>query len=415
VELRLVEGADPIVAELSEEVGDALSRSKVVIASRLGSGMWEIAPNTRVGVAVVAGVTVWIKPKVDIARILYLLGYARNPGWQADTVQYAEVGDLLVVLGRIFCDQVERSLELGVLQGYAEVNDSLTVLRGRLRDQEQLTRRFGIAIPLLVRFDDYTKDIPENQLLRGAVELLLRIPGLAARERMRLRRLRQVLAEVTSPTPGIPPPRWVPSRLNERYQTSLWLADMLLRRNALNHAAGDIRASGFLVDMAKVFEDYVSASLPRALKRFGGWVRPQDRHDLDAAGQIAMKPDLVWYVDAEPAAVVDAKYKAEKPAGFPNADLYQMLAYCTALNLTQGHLVYAKGNQVEISHTVRHVGIEIHIHVLDLSALPSELELQVDLLANRIREATAVGSSFSTETPLPDFASLVKSEGRAND
>ena len=45
-----------------------------------------------------------------------------------------------------------------------------------------------------------------------------------------------------------------------------------------------------------------------------------------------------------PRAVIDAKYKAEKPAGYPNADLYQMLAYCTALRLSDGHLVYAKGS-----------------------------------------------------------------------
>jgi 5-methylcytosine-specific restriction enzyme subunit McrC len=39
------------------------------------------------------------------------------------------------------------------------------------------------------------------------------------------------------------------------------------------------------------------------------------------------------------------KYKAEKPGGFPDADLYQLLAYCTTLRLPVGHLVYAEGNE----------------------------------------------------------------------
>lgn len=43
--------------------------------------------------------------------------------------------------------------------------------------------------------------------------------------------------------------------------------------------------------------------------------------------------------------MVDAKYEAEKPSGFPQADTYQMLAYCTVLGLPVGHLVYAEGNQ----------------------------------------------------------------------
>jgi 5-methylcytosine-specific restriction enzyme subunit McrC len=33
----------------------------------------------------------------------------------------------------------------------------------------------------------------------------------------------------------------------------------------------------------------------------------------------------------------------ERPGGFPQADLYQMLAYCTALRLPEGHLIYARG------------------------------------------------------------------------
>lgn len=76
-----------------------------------------------------------------------------------------------------------------------ETDDSLMVLRGRLRDQDQLRRRFGLAVPLLVRFDDYTVDITENRVLRAAAELLLRLPGVDARVRQRLRGIRLMLAE----------------------------------------------------------------------------------------------------------------------------------------------------------------------------------------------------------------------------
>ena len=103
-----------------------------------------------------------------------------------------------------------------------------------------------------------------------------------------------------------------------------------------------------------------------------------------------MKPDLVWYLDGEPAAVIDAKYKAEKPAGFPDADLYQMLAYCTALELADGHLVYAKGNAAEVRHEVRHAGVTIHAHTVDLDTPPAELLAQVVKLAGRIAKTSVV-------------------------
>lgn len=385
-EIRLTEGGAPIVVDLSEAVGDALDRSRVVTAMRRGGDSWLVAPTTKVGVAVVAGVTVWIRPKVEIRRILYPLGFTKKAGWRADTVDLAEVDDLLPALATAFCSRAERAMEMGLVQGYHERNDTLTVLRGRLREQEQMTRRFGIAIPLLVRFDDYTIDIAENQILRAATELLLRVPGVPADVKVRLRRLRVLLADVSPVVRGARLPQWTPTRLNERYQPALWLAEVLLRNNAVDHASGEVSVSGFLVDMAKVFEDYLVAALARAFAAHGGRVVAQDRHDLDAAGHIEMRPDLVWYRHGIPVAVIDAKYKAEKPSGFPYADLYQMLAYCTALDLGDGHLVYAKGNELERSHVVRHAGIEIHVRTLDLAALPSELEAQVDDLARRIVE-----------------------------
>ena len=62
--------------------------------------------------------------------------------------------------------------------------------------------------------------------------------------------------------------------------------------------------------------------------------------------QIPIRPDVVHLVGGRPVAVFDAKYKLEEPSsGYPNADIYQMLAYCTALQLELGWLVYAQGER----------------------------------------------------------------------
>jgi 5-methylcytosine-specific restriction enzyme subunit McrC len=41
--------------------------------------------------------------------------------------------------------------------------------------------------------------------------------------------------------------------------------------------------------------------------------------------------------------VVDAKYKTSNGYSDARTDLYQLTAYCTALGLKTGHLVYADG------------------------------------------------------------------------
>ena len=86
-------------------------------------------------------------------------------------------------------------------------------------------------------------------------------------------------------------------------------------------------------------------------------------------------------------AVVDAKYKAERPGGFPDADLYQMLAYCTALRLRVGHLVYAKGNEPRRAHHIQGTDVTIHAHALDLDQPPAGLLAALDALAQTIADA----------------------------
>ena len=49
------------------------------------------------------------------------------------------------------------------------------------------------------------------------------------------------------------------------------------------------------------------------------------------------------------------------------SDIYQMLAYVTALDLPGGMLVYAKGEAEPVVHTVRHTGKRLEIAALDLS------------------------------------------------
>ncbi|MGI8754670.1 MAG: restriction endonuclease, partial [Acidimicrobiales bacterium] len=87
-----------------------------------------------------------------------------------------------------------------------------------------------------------------------------------------------------------------------------------------------------------------------------------------------------------------AKYKAEKPSGFPNADLYQLLAYCAVLGLREGHLVYAQGEEVPRLHEISGTDVRIHCHTLDLALQPAALLTQVQTLADRISpQVAAVG------------------------
>src|SRR6266511_6281937 len=148
-----------------------------------------------VGVIRVGPVELRITPKLPIRRLLWLLDYARNPGgWREDDiVGLTEVGpeDMVTAVAVSFLAAARRAVTGGLLQGYRTVEESSLVLRGRLREADQFRARPGLPLPVDIRHDDYTVDIPENQLLLGATLALLRAPGLPAATTRGLRQLRE--------------------------------------------------------------------------------------------------------------------------------------------------------------------------------------------------------------------------------
>jgi 5-methylcytosine-specific restriction enzyme subunit McrC len=377
---RAVEGLPAAVARAFADTG-------AVTAGRDVDGALRLTASSHVGLVRAGGFELVVRPKVGVGRLLWLLGHARDPaGWRNDDVSLDEHDDLVAAVAVALAQRAGRALAHGVLRGYQPVAEASPVLRGRLREADQMRARLGVAIPLEVGYDDYTADIPENRILAAAARRLLRLPGVPATARAVLHRVGAALADVTPLVPGAPVPPAVPTRLTRRYQPALRLARLVLAGRSVELPAGRagpaVAANGFLFDMNAVFEDWLTAALRRALEARGGAVDGQRVVALDEAGRLPARPDITWWDGVRCRAVVDAKYKA--PAQAPAADIYQVLAYCTALGLPDGHLVYAGGTLA--THTVRRAGTRLHVHTVDLAVPPADLLTQVDVLARTISD-----------------------------
>ena len=386
---------------LPADVADLLVASKLVDARPVSAarGLWEVRAVGAVGAAVLSAgeqqVDLRVEPKIDVRRLLFLMSFAADPrGWRDELVDLPPVPDLPAAIGEALARSVDRALRAGVLQGYRMVEEAALTVRGRVRFGDQLRRQFGATLPVEITYDDFTVDIAENQILHAALRRMLRVADLPDTTRRRLLVQLHRLAEVGDLVAGQALPTWTPSRLNARYGPALRLSELVLRGTSFDLARGPVRVSGFMVDMPRVFEDFLTVALGRALleQRGGAVVLQDSRWWLDADKQVSLRPDLVWYPAGqgwrktskglgEPGLVVDAKYKAEKPAGFPNADVYQLLGYCTALGLAEGHLVYAAGNEDGREYRIAGAGVSVTAHVLDLDAEPGELLARVGQLA----------------------------------
>jgi 5-methylcytosine-specific restriction enzyme subunit McrC len=390
--IELSELGPAIELPLTLEQGRSLASSGVVTAapSPYSPGLWQVGPAGKVGAARIGDIEVHIKPKVDIARLLFLVGYSQHgAAWRPEDVPVAEAADLVAAVAQALWRQTERAIHQGLLPGYIVVEESSQVLRGRLRESEQLHRHHGLPLPLEIRHDEFTVEIPENQILRTACERMLTVPRVDAGSQHMLRRLLRDFADVMPLRRGDQVPVWQPTRVNARYHTALRLAELVLRATSVEHERGGVAVNGFLLDMPRLFEDFVTVALREAIVPvYGGRLAGQDRNHFDEAEQVVLRPDIVWKIRGSAVAVVDAKYKAEKPAGYPNADLYQLLAYCTVLGLNRGHLIYAKGNEHPARHIVRRSDVEILCHAIDLGEEPEELLAQISEFARDIAAAT---------------------------
>jgi len=334
-----------------------------------------------------------VRPKVGVSRLMWLLGHGRDQsGWREDDAQVSQEAGLVTAMAVMFVARCRRALAAGVLHGYQQQEETLPGLRGRLREADQMRARPGIPLPLEVRYDDYTVDIPENRLLRSAATRLLVLTGVPTSVHMALMRLDRDLAGAALLPPGSHPPRIALSRLNRRYAPALHLARLILQRTSVEHGPGTTSANGFLFDMNHVYEDWLTQALTTTLETHGGQVRRQQPLALDHIGRVTMQTDITWWSGAECLAVIDAKYKRLLPAGPRPEDLYQILAYCTALGLRSGHLVYAAGTPSPMI-IVRNAGVRIRTHVVPLTDTPERILHAVAQVAAHIAQGVTGSTS----------------------
>lgn len=390
--IELKEYGRQLGVELTAGQAQALQRSRAVTVSPSFEfpGAWDLRAAQYVGVVVADEVELRIQPKIDFGRLLFLVTYARDEGaWTSEVVDLVVQDDLVASMGFALAHHAEAAMARGVLQGYVTVEEALPGLRGRFREADQLRRHFGILVPVEVTYDDYTIDIRENRLLLAASERLLALPTLSASLR---RRLRHLVVRLD----GVGPLRREDlvcdvnfTRLNERYCPAVRLSQAVLLGASLEFGVGRRPGVAFLFDMNRVFEDFVTSTLTSELECIGGRVEPQASRALDRGGAIEIKPDLVWWSRGVCRAVVDIKYKATRVDEVPNADVYQVMAYCLGFDVRPGFLIYATGNEEPGHYGIVHSDLEVVVTALDISGQPGAILASVKAMAEIIAGRTS--------------------------
>ena len=353
-------------------------------------GSYRFTAGPTVGALEIDDLSVLIEPKMSIPQLLSLVCYATGAlgPRQKSLFDFEERAALPDTLAIALASAARGAFARGLLHGYREEEDALQTVRGRIRLDEQMRRRFGVGLPVEVRYDEFTDDVLANRLVKAAANRLsaMRLRSLKAR-----RGLSWIAAMLEQVSPVEFRPTDVPEirfdRLNEHYRGVVGLARVVLRHSAFEVGRGDVRASGFLVNMNSLFQEFVTVALRETLGVSAQTLRSDKGIrdiTLDETGTVRLRPDLSWWDGPTCTFVGDAKYKNLTNARVPNADLYQLLAYATALDLPGGLLVYAQGEADAASYRVRHAGKRLDVVALDLSGTLEDVLGRVGYVAERV-------------------------------
>jgi 5-methylcytosine-specific restriction enzyme subunit McrC len=181
---------------------------------------------------------------------------------------------------------------------------------------------------------------------KAVAEMVLRSPFAGERARSQVRQSLGGFDDI--PAAPLGPDSFAqaePDRLTEGYRPLLDVCRLLADGLAPGGRDGATTCPAFLLDMERVFEGYVTRGIVESLagrERYRVEVQPWHVANRPVTGQpdIHLRPDIVLSRDGRPAVVVDAKWKDLAGAPLVTDDIYQVLAYCTALGVGRGVLVY---------------------------------------------------------------------------
>jgi len=375
---------------LSEDDASVLAErlpDQLTLKATTDQGQYLAKPTSHVGVVrLPSGRAIVIEPKVRIETLFALLAAVYDP--QKEIIReephpYGSVAALFEFVVAMFTRHVEELIARGLLRAYTPLSQELPMVRGRLLIAETIRHRPGLYDRHRCAFTHFSCDIPENRILRWTAYCL---QSGDYREPQLWSRIRSIQHALRGATLDVEARRLFPlltfHRLNDPYRPALAMARLLLDHLTFSGSAGSEPFLAYLVDMNWLFEKYVGALVSRAAPAWQARASEQHAHALDAHRGASVRPDVIVHRRGSPELVIDAKYKLDPH----QSDVYQVIAYCHALDVDQGVLVHPATER--ITHRTLRIlgpgGFSVHYLALELSGGAESLEAHSAQLTSQI-------------------------------
>ena len=168
VDLREYKASEPVALKPAQR--DALAPWVGITPAPGTEAHYLLKPEAVVGAFELGDLSVFIRPKLDIPKLIFIACYAMDAFElrEGERFRFAEAETLPDAIALSLWVAARKAFERGLLHGYRTEEESLYTVRGRIRMGDQIRRRFSMPFPVEVRYDEFTEDIVANRLVKAA-------------------------------------------------------------------------------------------------------------------------------------------------------------------------------------------------------------------------------------------------------
>lgn len=279
-----------------------------------------------------------LQPKVALHDLFAMIEVAydlQSLHFLPGLMRVTSLPEIYTRLARLLAQRTLARAQRGLYRAYLPQRATTPYVRGHLH-----TAALVHTLPrgtVTCTAQQLTTDVMENRILAWTLHTILR-SGLCRGDTLHtVQRAYRLLSNQTTlaPIPARAARGRTYSRLNQDYAPLHALCAFFLDQSGPGHTLGDQTMIPFLVDMARLYEQFVAAWLTQ---RLGATHRVSSQVHTPVSGDLHFTIDLVISAGRQ-RWVVDTKYKT--PARGPDtADVAQVLAYAQVQGAQQAVLVY---------------------------------------------------------------------------
>ncbi len=307
-----------------------------------------------VGVIQVGDLTIEILPKVDkyadgnaeqwrsvlleMLRFTHLL--------KVETVSKAPLllsqQSLMDIYLNVFLVEMRKLLRKGLVKSYQKIEGNRKAMKGSLQFQKHISQNLVRKERFYTKSHDYSNNHLLHQLLAKALKIIIKTShneSLTTQAQQLLLHFPQtddikIHAELFQNIPLY--------RKNEHYQSALNIAQLILLNYCPDLKSGDFDILAILIDMNKLFEEYIFEALRKVVYKKGYTIKGQPSLAF-WKDRTSLRPDIIIQKENENI-VLDTKWKILQKETPQSDDLKQMFVYGHYFKAVKNVLLYPKSD-----------------------------------------------------------------------